>query len=66
MLDRNTPTQFGYDNNENILAKAETKKGELKNSFLSKYNIVGDLTEFPYNNESEIFDVQEIIQALKK
>jgi uncharacterized phage-like protein YoqJ len=60
----NTPLQFGYENNINILAKKETKKPELKNSFLSKYNIVGDITEFPYNNETEIFDVETIIEAL--
>jgi uncharacterized protein Veg len=62
----NTPVQFGYENNINIIAKPETKKPELKNSFLSKYNIVGELTEFPYNNETEIFEVEEIIQALRK
>lgn len=62
----NTPIQFGYENNINIIAKPETKKPELKNSFLSKYNIVGDLMEFPYNNEAEIFEVEEIIQALRK
>jgi hypothetical protein len=62
----NTPVQFGYENNINIVAKAETKNPELKNSFLSKYNIVGDLTEFPYNNENEIFDAEEIIEALRK
>jgi hypothetical protein len=62
----NTPQQFGYENNINIVANEETKKPELKNSFLSKYNIVGSLTEFPYNNESEIFDVERIIEALIK
>ena len=62
----NTPIQFGYENNINIIAKEETKKPELKNSYLSKYNIVGDLMEFPYNNETEIFDVEEIITALRK
>jgi hypothetical protein len=62
----NTPQQFGYENNINIVANEETKKPELKNSFLSKYNIVGSLTEFPYNNESEIFDVERIIEALRK
>jgi hypothetical protein len=61
----NTPEQFGYDNNVNILANEETKKPELKTSFLSKYNIVGSLTEFPYNSETEIFDVEKIIEALK-
>lgn len=61
----NTPSQFGYENNINIIANPETKKPELKNSFLSKYNITGDLIEFPYNNETEIFDVEKIIRALK-
>lgn len=60
----NTPSQFGYDNNTNIMANEETKKPELKNSFLSKYNIIGDLVEFPYNNENEIFSAIEIIETL--
>ena len=62
----NIPEQFGYENNINITANEETKKPELKNSFLSKYNIVGDLTEYPYHNEREIFNVEEIIDALRK
>lgn len=62
----NSSEQFGYDNNINIIANKETKKPELKNSFLSKYNIVGDLTEFPYDSEQEIFNVEEIIEALRK
>jgi len=60
----NTPLQFGYENNINILANKETKKPELKHSFLQKYNIDGKLIEFPYNTEQEIFDVNEIIEAL--
>ncbi len=62
----NTPAQFGYENNINIIANSETKKPELKNSFLSKYNIVGDLIEFPYNSEMEIFNTDEIIESLRK
>jgi len=61
----NTPKQFGYDNNINVLAKEPTVIPELKNSIFSKYNIGGDLMEFPYNNEEEIFDVEEIIQAVR-
>jgi hypothetical protein len=60
----NTPIQFGYENNTNIIANKETKKPELKNSFLQKYNIMGSLIEFPYNSEEEIFNVEEIIEAL--
>jgi hypothetical protein len=61
----NTPTQFGYDNNINIVANSETRKPELKNAVFSKYNISGEPMEFPYNDESEIFNVEEIIQAVE-
>jgi len=62
----NTPVVFGYDIHDNIRANSETKKAELRNSFLQKYNIAGDLIEFPYNNEEEIFNVDDIIKSLKK
>lgn len=62
----NSPNQFGYENNINILAKEPTVIPELKNSVFSKYNIGGDLLEFPYRNEDEIFDVEEIIDAVNK
>jgi hypothetical protein len=62
----NSPQQFGYENNINVLANEETVKPELKNAFLSKYNIVGDLIDFPYNSEMEIFNVESIIEELKK
>ena len=62
----NTPVVFGYSLHDNILANPQTKKPELRNSFLQKYNIAGDLLEFPYNNEEEIFDVDKIIASLKK
>ena len=56
---------FGYKIHKNILSKPFTKKPELKNSFLTKFNIAGDFIEFPYNSEDEIFDSQEIIKSLK-
>lgn len=62
----NSPTVFGYTLHDNILANAQTKKSELRNSFLQKYNISGDLLEFPYYNEEEIFDVNKIIESLKR
>lgn len=60
----NKPSQFGYDNNINILAKPETITPELKGSVFNKYQIDGNLIEFPYNSESEIFDLEEIINAI--
>lgn len=62
----NSPIQFGYENNINIVANQETRKPELKNSFIDKYNIGGELIEFPYNSEIEIFNTEEIIEALRK
>ena len=61
----NSPKVFGYDIHTNILANKETRKPNLKNSVLSKYNIGGDMLEFPYNDDSEIFDSYKIVKALK-
>jgi len=60
----NEPSQFGYENNTNVLANPETTRAELKNSVYSKYNIVGEPLEFPYNDESEIFDEEKVLTAL--
>lgn len=62
----NKPSQFGYDNNINIVANPETISPELKGSVFSKYQIDGNLIEFPYNSESEIFNVEEIINAIRE
>jgi hypothetical protein len=61
----NSPKVFGYDLHNNIIANKETTNPELRNAYLSKYNISGDLLEFPYNNEEEIFNVEDVINALK-
>ena len=62
----NEPEVFGYDLHTNIVANKFTNKPELKNAYLSKFNIAGDLIEFPYNSEDEIFNVESIIQSLSK
>jgi hypothetical protein len=61
----NKPSQFGYDMHHNIFANAPTLKPELRNSVFSRYNITGQVTEFPYNSEEEIFDAGNIIEALR-
>jgi hypothetical protein len=60
----NTPDVFGYDLHTNIRANKETNVPELRNSYLSKYNIGGDLVEFPYNDETEMFDVNTVLKSL--
>jgi len=48
----------------NLIANPPTLEPELRHSVLSKYNTNGPETEFPYNNEEEIFDADKIIEAL--
>jgi hypothetical protein len=62
----NKPEVFGYEVHDNIVHNPFTKKPELRNSFLGKFNIGGDLLEFPYNSENEIFNSQAIIDSIKK
>ena len=59
------PKVLGYSLHTHIKANNYTNKPELKNSYISKFNIGGEVLEFPYNNEEEIFDVDKIIKALK-
>ena len=61
----NTPVVFGYDIHSNILANPHTKKPELRNAYFQKFDIAGNLLEFPYNMEHEIFNVDKIIASLK-
>lgn len=62
----NKPSQFGYENNINIVANPETITPELKGSVFNKYQIDGNLIEFPYNSENEIFNLDEIINAVRE
>ena len=61
----NSPVVFGYDIHTNIKALPETVRPELRNSYFSKFNIMGDPIEFPYNNEKEMFDVNQVLESLK-
>lgn len=60
-----SPKVFGYDLHKNIQSQPFTVEPELRSAYLSKFNIIGDPIEFPYNNEFEIFDIQEVINSLK-
>jgi hypothetical protein len=61
----NTPVVFGHEVHNNIVSNPFTKKPELRNAYLQKFDIAGNLLEFPYNNETEIFNIQQIIDSLK-
>jgi len=62
----NKPKVFGYELHDNIQSNPFTNKPELRNAYLGKFNIAGDLIEFPYNSENEIFDLETIIESLGK
>lgn len=61
----NKPEVFGYKIHNNIVAEPFTKKPELRSAYLQPFNILGDLQEFPYYSENEIFDSKKIIESLK-
>jgi hypothetical protein len=62
----NKPEVFGYEIHNNIVSNPFTVKPELRNSFLHKFNIQGDLMEFPYESEAEIFNSDVVITAIKE
>jgi len=62
----NNPKVLGYELHDNIFANPINHQPELKNSFLSKFNIGGDPIEFPYKSEDDIFDVEKIIASIEK
>ena len=61
----NKPNVFGYDIHDNIESNPFTTKPELRSAYLGKFNISGDLEEFPYNYETDMFNVDEIIKSIK-
>jgi len=60
----NSPKVFGYNVHDNILANPETVKPDLRNAFYTKYNIGGALHEFPYKTETEIFNIDKVLESL--
>jgi hypothetical protein len=61
----NSPKVFGYDIHTNIIAEPETKKSDIRAAYLNKYNIGGELVEFPYDNETEIFNIGNIFKEFE-
>lgn len=62
----NKPNVFGYDLHSNILANKYTTKPDLKNAVLTEFNIAGEISEFPYRHENEIFSLESIIESIEK
>jgi hypothetical protein len=61
-----SPKVFGYENNINILSNKPTREVNNEHNYFSKHLLFEDLTTIPYNDLNEVFDVNQIIEALKK
>ncbi len=62
----NKPAQFGYEIHTNIIANPYTLIPEYKDSIFQEFNTIGGKEEeFPYESESDIFDVDRIEEAIK-
>jgi ADP-heptose:LPS heptosyltransferase len=59
------PKVFGYDMHTNIIANEPTKEVNIERNSYTKYLLYEDISTLPYNNFSEIFNTQKIINALK-
>lgn len=59
------PMVFGYDLHTNIMANEPTKELNFESNSYTKHQLFEDIATMPYNNFSEIFDTQQIINALK-
>ena len=57
------PELFGYKMHDNITPPVKLPKGTI-DSFLFDYTFTGAVHECPYNDVSEMFDVNAIVQSL--
>jgi hypothetical protein len=59
------PKVFGYDLHKNIVANEPTKEINVESNSYQKHLLYEDISTFPYDNFTEVFDTQSIINALK-
>lgn len=60
------PGIFGYNLHDNIKPNLFTKEPQIQNSIYQPFNLTQDISTIPYNNLNEIFDVNKIIESIKK
>ena len=61
-----TPKNFGYDLHTNIVAKPPKGNVKMVDSYLFDYSFDGVVHECPYNDMSEMFDMNDIYKAIDK
>lgn len=59
------PKVFGYNMHSNIMANEPTNPTNIEHPYYQKHLLFEDLSTYPYNDLKEVFDVNEIIKALK-
>lgn len=59
------PKVFGYDMHNNIVANQPTIETNIEHPHYQKHLLFEDLSTFPYNDFKEVFDVKQIVNALK-
>lgn len=60
-----SPDIFGYPLHDNIVAN-QMDSFKLPDSYLFNYNFEGVTHECPYKDENEMFDVEEIIDSIRR
>jgi hypothetical protein len=59
-----SPVNFGYGVHHNIIAKPPKGTNKLIDSYIFDYSFEGNVHECPYNDVTEMFDVNEILKTL--
>jgi hypothetical protein len=55
---------FGYKMHHNISAKQPLHEPKLPHSYLFDYTFDGNVHEYPYGSDENLFDVDEVLQSL--
>lgn len=61
-----SPKNFGYDLHTNVVAKPPKGNVKMVDSYLFDYSFEGIIHECPYNDMSEMFDMNDIYKAIDK
>lgn len=61
-----SPKNFGYDLHNNVVAKPPKGNVKMIDSYLFDYSFDGVVHECPYNDMSEMFDLNDIYKAIDK
>lgn len=62
----NDPNVLGYSIHDNIKASSKIIEENNRFSFLEKYDITGNVRQFPFQNMESIFSAKQIIESLEK